>query len=234
MAINPSRLYTTLLNTHLQSKDNPLYQVLHDLIDNLIAVNAQVNSGRTNGTNGINGINGLNSIPGPQGLNGEDGLDGDGTFLLNALPLLALNSSYFSSLNGSLVTNLTAANITGSHTLPDGVLSTNVPLLNASNTFTLINPLITPAESWIGPSSTAGVYFKGGNVGIGTTSPPSLLSVNGLINIKNYTVATLPAATRGDIAYVTDALAPTFLSTLVGGGAIVAPAFYNGTNWVGF
>jgi len=44
-------------------------------------------------------------------------------------------------------------------------------LLSASNTFSIINPLITPAESWIGPSSTSGIYFKGGNVGIGTTEP---------------------------------------------------------------
>jgi hypothetical protein len=53
-------------------------------------------------------------------------------------------------------------------------------------------------------------------------------------NIKNYTVATLPTGARGDIAYVTDALAPTFLATIVGGGAVVTPVFYNGTNWVGF
>ena len=31
--------------------------------------------------------------------------------------------------------------------------------------------ITTAAESWIGPSSTDGIYFKGGNVGIGTASP---------------------------------------------------------------
>lgn len=41
-----------------------------------------------------------------------------------------------STLNGSTLTSLTAANVTGSHTLPDGVLSANVPLLNAANAFT--------------------------------------------------------------------------------------------------
>jgi len=35
---------------------------------------------------------------------------------------------------------------------------------------TALAALTTPAESWIGPSSTTGVYFKSGNVGIGTTS----------------------------------------------------------------
>jgi len=33
-------------------------------------------------------------------------------------------------------------------------------------------------------------------------------------------------------AYVTDALAPIYLGTLTGGGAIKCPVFYNGTAWV--
>lgn len=53
------------------------------------------------------------------------------------------------------------------------------------------------------------------------------------LGFKGYTVATLPSGTTGDNAYVTDALAPTFLATIVGGGAIVTPVFYNGSNWVG-
>lgn len=76
--------------------------------------------------------------------------------------------------------------------------------------------------------------IKNGNVGIGTTTAPSMLTVAGLINMKNYTVATLPAGTRGDICYVTDALAPTFLAAIVGGGAVVSPVFFNGAAWVGF
>jgi len=47
-----------------------------------------------------------------------------------------------------------------------------------------------------------------------------------------FTVATLPAGTIGMRTYVTDALAPTFLGVLAGGGAVKAPAFYNGTAWV--
>ena len=39
--------------------------------------------------------------------------------------------------------------------------------------------LTTPIESWVGPSSTTGVYFKGGNVGIGTTDPGAKLEVLG-------------------------------------------------------
>jgi hypothetical protein len=49
--------------------------------------------------------------------------------------------------------------------------------LDASNVFTQINPLVTPAESWIGPSATDGVYFKGGRVGFGTIDPLSKFHV---------------------------------------------------------
>lgn len=57
------------------------------------------------------------------------------------------------------------------------------------------------------------------------------LVLNGIIRLKNYTVATLPVGTRGDSAYVTDALAPTFMSIIIGGGSVVSRVFFNGTNW---
>ena len=51
--------------------------------------------------------------------------------------------------------------------------------------------------------------------------------------LMNYTVATLPAASglTGAICYVTDALAPTYNATVVGGGAVKTLVFSNGTNW---
>lgn len=55
---------------------------------------------------------------------------------------------------------------------------------------------------------------------------------NGALRIKGYTVATLPAGTVGDIVYVTDALTPAYHITVVGGGAVIIPVFYNGTNWI--
>jgi hypothetical protein len=54
----------------------------------------------------------------------------------------------------------------------------------------------------------------------------------GIVRTRSYTVATLPAGTQGDMAYVTDATAPTYLGALTGGGAVVCPVFYNGTIWV--
>jgi len=52
------------------------------------------------------------------------------------------------------------------------------------------------------------------------------------IKLKSYTVATLPTGVQGDTAFVTDALAPSYLVTIVGGGSIVTPVFFNGTVWV--
>jgi hypothetical protein len=71
-----------------------------------------------------------------------------------------------------------------------------------------------------------------GNVGIGLTSPTGKLDVAGTIKTLGYTVATLPTGVTGARAYVTNALAPTFGATVVTGGAVTIPVFYNGTNWI--
>lgn len=71
-----------------------------------------------------------------------------------------------------------------------------------------------------------------GNVGIGTTSPTGKLDVAGTIKTLGYTVATLPTGVVGARAYVTDALTPVFGATVVTGGAVTIPVFYNGTNWI--
>jgi hypothetical protein len=52
------------------------------------------------------------------------------------------------------------------------------------------------------------------------------------ITLKGYTVATLPAGTQGDTAFVTDATAPTYLGALTGGGTVLTPVFRNATIWV--
>lgn len=58
------------------------------------------------------------------------------------------------------------------------------------------------------------------------------LIANNVVRLKGYTVATLPAGTQGDTAFVTDALAPAYMVAVVGGGAVVTPVFYNGTTWL--
>jgi len=52
--------------------------------------------------------------------------------------------------------------------------------------------------------------------------------------LTNYTVATLPSAVtsgKGARSFVTDALLPTFGSTVAGGGAVAVPVYSDGTNW---
>lgn len=66
----------------------------------------------------------------------------------------------------------------------------------------------------------------------GTCTISSTAIMGATLRLKGYTVATLPAGTQGDRAYATDLLTPTYGATAVGGGAVVLPVFYDGTNWV--
>jgi hypothetical protein len=52
--------------------------------------------------------------------------------------------------------------------------------------------------------------------------------------LTNYTVATLPSASDSGVgarSFVTNATAPTFGATVVGGGAVATPVYSDGTNW---
>lgn len=57
---------------------------------------------------------------------------------------------------------------------------------------------------------------------------------SGFVRLASYTVATLPAAATagaGGTAFVTDATATTFASTVAGGGANKVPVYSDGANW---
>lgn len=69
--------------------------------------------------------------------------------------------------------------------------------------------------------------------GSGTFSGPATLQTSGALKTGGFTVATLPASpTIGTRTYVTNALGPVYLATVVGGGAVTVPVFYNGTSWI--
>jgi hypothetical protein len=93
-----------------------------------------------------------------------------------------------------------------------------------------------------------------GKIGIGTSSPTNLfqivsgesqilnvssasgtsgeLIVDGTLTVNSgFIVSNLPTPTLGMIARVTDALSPTIGSAVVGGGAVNALCWYNGTDW---
>jgi len=91
------------------------------------------------------------------------------------------------------------------HWIGAGAGLDNVAYLDQANSFTLINPLTTIAESWIGPSSTTGIYFKGGNVGIGVTDPDTTLEV--------YKVGTQLKLSGGAADYMTVAVAANGATT---------------------
>ena len=83
----------------------------------------------------------------------------------------------------------------------------------------------------------ANVEFEAGATSGPTTGSQMALSTARLtmgvpVNLKSYTVATLPASpSAGDMAIVTDANAATFMTTAAGGGANVVKVTYLGGAW---
>ena len=75
---------------------------------------------------------------------------------------------------------------------------------------------------------TSGVLL----VGLTSATGVAKLQVSGALKTTGFTVSTLPAGSVGMRTYVTDALAPTFGATVVAGGAVTIPVFYNGSNWI--
>ena len=56
----------------------------------------------------------------------------------------------------------------------------------------------------------------------------------GPVKLASFTVAALPAAATVGAnarAFVTDGLAPTFMATVAGGGAVLTPVYSDGANW---
>ena len=120
----------------------------------------------------------------------------------------AISSTYFDSLSGANLTSLTAANVSGSHTLPDGVLSTNIPLLNAANAF---------MDATVSSSTGTGAITTAGGVGI-----TKALWVGGLANIAGVLTVSGNSATYGIVGDGTNGLG---IAATNGSGAI---RFYTG------
>lgn len=161
-------------------------------------------------------------------------------------------TSSLASIDASGVITTSTATVT--HTLTFDPNSSSQAIYGLTNSGT-VKSLIVKASNGISGSTTGGDLTinagdglnsgatNGGNVillggtanGAGTAGTIQLQSkaiLSNTLRLKAYTVGTLPAGTAGDTAYVTDALTPAFLTIVVGGGAVVTPVFYNGTNWV--
>lgn len=113
--------------------------------------------------------------------------------------------------------------------------TTTLPLsLGGTNASTIAGVSTQLRLSTMAFQAASTVAITGGNLStMGTISTLSLL-MGGPARLKGYFVSTLPAGNQGDIAFVTDAVAPTFLVAATGGGAVVSPVFFDGTNWVTF
>ena len=159
-------------------------------------------------------------------------------------------SSYITlaSTLGNIIIQSTSAPIT--ITSASGTIS--IGATNGTGTITLglstVSQIINVAASVTASGSTktinigtSGAAGSTTNIAVGssvsgatsTTTLNGSTVATGTIQLAAYTVATLPpAGTAGRRAYVTDALAPTFLGTLTGGGTAKTPVFDNGTAWV--
>jgi hypothetical protein len=145
------------------------------------------------------------------------------------------------SVSGGFNVNAVVSNISIGTSQTTGLLT----LGNAAGTGTITLGQSTVSQTTnIQGGATASGSTKTINIGTGGLSGSTTaitigstfgtsINLNAPIRVAAYTVATLPTAgTAGRRAYVTDALTPTFLTALVGGGAVRCPAFDNGTTWV--
>lgn len=137
MSFDPSRLYAALLNTGLQQKDNPLYQVIHDIIGSFSTIARQTNSIISTG-----GFTGPAGATGIQGMAGTDGLDGD-DFLFRPNPGIQ-----------DLISNFTQNSIL--FVGPSGYLAQNPTYLTWDNTNLVLSPTTIKAIGFIqvGPAGT--------------------------------------------------------------------------------
>lgn len=163
------------------------------------------------------------------------------------------------AITGGTITGLTSLSVTLSFNGDVPITITNANAGgSATSLFKAANGTVTAQFGILGHSySTSGMYIadtavitndtgaisiitqsnKSVTVGVNNTKVVEWSAVAMIMSIphrlKGYTVATLPAGTEGDTAYVTDALAPAFLAAVVGGGAVKTPVFYNGSAWIG-
>lgn len=169
-------------------------------------------------------------------------------FTLNSGVILIMGTA---DVNGAeifrdLVNGFSIRSGAGAATFNDGNTANSGTVSNRY-LFGIAAPTLTSTGTSVTDTVASTVYIGGApaaSTNTTITTPYALYAAAGVTKLNGpvivspgYTVATLPstAATGmviGARAYVTDALAPTFLGTLTGGGVIVTPVFYNGSAWV--
>lgn len=111
------------------------------------------------------------------------------------------------------------------------ILSVN-PTVNQSGTAGYTALAVNVIETGTGSGAKNLTTMSIGGVEKFSIDNGGIVKASAQVRLKGYTVAGLPAGTQGDTAFCTDLLAPTYLTAVVGGGAVVGTVFYNGTAWV--
>lgn len=172
------------------------------------------------------------------------GLSGGGTIAasrtLNLADTAVTPGTYGDASNVSRITVDQQGRVTGVVDVPIPAGLPDAPSdgatygrLNA--TWSAAVPAITGVDNAIarfdgvaGKIQTSGIAIDDSNNITGANKA----NFSGTIQLPVFTVATLPTATpAGQKAFVSDALAPTLTTNVVGGGAVFTPAYSDGTNW---
>jgi len=136
-------------------------------------------------------------------------------------------------ISGSSPNSAGLLNIQGNGTHPSLLVSSGGSGTNALFQAASANSIVSNITA-----GGTGLAYIGQNNGANTFTVnktgdivSNTVTLNSVLKLKAYTVSTLPVGTVGDMAYVTDATAPTYNGTLTGGGAVKIPVFYDGTAW---
>jgi len=202
-----------------------------------------------------------NALPVLQGGTGVTTSTGTGAVVLGTRPTLSVTGAGLTlqdATDNTKQAQFSLANITTgttrTYTLPDS--SSTFVLLNSTATFSGTLTFSSATQNYGSSTATGtqqlayGATISGAtktvNIGtggvsgstttitIGSSTGTTTTTFNGVTKQQNYTVATLPSASTSGVgarSFVTDALAPTFGSTVVTGGAIAVPVYSDGTNW---
>lgn len=149
-------------------------------------------------------------------------------------------ASVVNSITGT-ANQVTASGSTGSITisLPQDIATASSPSFAAVTT---TGGLTAGAASFLGFTGRSRIYssadgelqFRNAANAANANITASQVTASSLVKTAVYTVATLPAAAtagQGASAFVSDANATTFASTVAGGGANFVPVYSDGANW---
>lgn len=176
----------------------------------------------------VNGLNLTNSAIGQetQVLSLNNSSEGRGMYSTNTSTGIGVQIDNTSTGKGLYVFNSV-----GGYGIQSGNVSTGIGIF-ASNAGTGSSIHSLNGGSGSGIVSNGGTTATGMNyVGQDDGNTTFTVTKQGVLSIGIFTVATLPTPINIAYATVSDALAPSYMTTVVGGGTVVTPVFYDGSTW---